>query len=198
MWDDNCIEFLSLSLQMVKMQSQSWGSFLEEKGIFFCASLNLLSCFSKRLWWGFWCKMFLVLVSGFGLPQRLYLSILFLKSWIEMSYKTLIWNYINPIFPLLMLLLVISTDVFSIGTCNYGPLGLAALSWMCQGFLFFNFFFFPANSIEHLQLSLTLFGTLDASNCVQGIQREAFQTNSDSWKTLACVKGGKDFFLLAF
>lgn len=144
MWDDNCIEFLSLSLQMVKMQSQSWGSFLEEKGIFFCASLNVLSCFSKRLWWGFWCKMFLVLVSGFGLPQRLYLSILFLKSWIEVSYKTLIWNYINPIFPFPMLLLVIFTDVFSIGTCNYGPLGLAALSWMCQGFLFFNFFFLQA------------------------------------------------------
>lgn len=79
------------------------------------------------------------------------------------------------------------------GMCNYGPLGLAALSWMCQGFLFFKCFF-PLSSIEHLQLSLTLFGTLDASNCIQGIQREAFQTNTDSWKTLACVQGGEDFF----
>lgn len=79
--------------------------------------------------------------------------------------------------------------------CNYGPLGLAALSWMCQGFLYF--IFFSPSSIEHLQLSLTLFGTLDASNCIQGIQREAFLTNNDSWKTLA-LQGGEDFFNSCF
>lgn len=85
---------------MVKMQSQSWGSFLEGKGIFSVLIWNFYHAFPKGSDASSDAKCSQYLCVGLGCLKGC--SILFLKSWIEMSYKTLIWNYINQIFPLPM------------------------------------------------------------------------------------------------